>query len=79
MRELGSFRNFGTRATPSGERSRAFLRRFFQSYAWASAILVDELDAGGFECAADGEVIGGRKRNRILCNLSAADRIYAKG
>jgi hypothetical protein len=59
--------------------SRAFLRRFFQSYAWASAILVDELDAGGFECAADGEVIGGRKRNRILCNLSAADRIYAKG
>ena len=30
-----------------------FFRRLLQSYAWPSAIIVDELDAGGFGRTAD--------------------------
>ncbi len=34
---------------------------FSQPYPWAAAVLVDELYAGGFESAADCELIGGRR------------------
>jgi hypothetical protein len=49
--------SFGQNA-PATRRSRAFLGRLLQSYAWASAILVDELDAGCFKTSSN-DVEGG--------------------
>jgi len=54
------FRNGATLRAGDGvwSKSRALLRWLLQSHAWASAILVDELDAGSFERVADGKVVG---------------------
>jgi hypothetical protein len=53
----------------------AFLRRmgFPQTHPWPTAVLVDELDASFLQCAADGEIVGGRHRRLAFCKLSAAN------
>jgi hypothetical protein len=48
---------FHERSSAAGEKLRAVVRRVLQSYARASAVLVDELDAGGYQAC-------GRYRNR---------------
>jgi hypothetical protein len=46
-----------------------------QAYSRAPAILVDELDAGGFECPADRKVIRRRQRRASLCDLGSLNRV----
>jgi hypothetical protein len=53
---------------------------FLWAVPWADAgaatVLVNKLHPRGFQRAADCEVIGGCKRNPLLCNLSTADCIH---
>jgi hypothetical protein len=34
-----------------------FFSRLPKSYAGATAVLIDELDTGGFQCAANGQLV----------------------
>jgi hypothetical protein len=49
-----------------------------QPHPWATAVLVDEFDAGCLKRTAYGEVIGGCERNFVFRDLSTADCIHAQ-
>jgi hypothetical protein len=54
-----------------------FFARFSKTYAGATAVLVNELDAGGFQCAANSEVVRCRHGCLVIAQFSAADRGHA--
>src|SRR5262249_47769249 len=58
---------------PSGRSAESFSLLLAQTHAWATTVLINELDAGGFERAAYSQVIGCGHRGFVLCEFSAAD------
>ena len=53
-------------------------RRFAKAHAGSAAVFVDEINAGGLQDITNCEGIGSCKRNTLLRNLNAADRIHAQ-
>jgi len=45
-----------------------------QAHAWAAPVIVNEFDAGSFQCAANSHVIGGSHRSLLVCQFGASDR-----
>jgi len=59
-------------------RFRLFDRFFFyglsKAHSGTAAVLVDELDAGGFQCAANRKIVRGSHGRLVVGQLGAANR-----